>query len=408
MNEGSLKDLVDLVLKSIDALPNPPRELVRKEFIKIKEMILENRSPRIMIVGRRGAGKSSLINAIFQERVADVGSVLSETGKAIWHNFENKKGTIRILDTRGIGDRTKPESSNFENAIDEIKNEVEKECPDAILFLCKAKEVDAHISEDIKNVALIRQFVHEKHSYDLPLAAIVTQIDELDPKRVEPPYENDQKQQNIKAAIDAIKQVLEKSEIDLLKVIPVSTYAEYDNGERVYDNFYNIDLLIEYLMKILPNTAQLQLARLSALKKVQRKFAKVLITSTATVCSGIAATPIPVADVIPITSAQIAMIVGIAYISGRELTKRSALEFLSALGVNVGASFAIREGARAIAKLFPGAGNAVSASIAFAGTWGIGVAAMAYFIDGATIEEVKFQFEEGKKEYNGKKQLANN
>ncbi len=85
--------------------------------------------------------------------------------------------------------------------------------------------MDAHISEDIKNVALIRQFVHEKHSYDLPLAAIVTQIDELDPKRVEPPYENDQKQQNIKAAIDAIKQVLEKSEIDLLKVIPVSTYA---------------------------------------------------------------------------------------------------------------------------------------------------------------------------------------
>ncbi len=148
-----LKTWLTWFLKSIDALPNPTRELVRKEFIKIKEMILENRSPRIMIVGRRGAGKSSLINAIFQERVADVGSVLSETGKAIWHNFENKKGTIRILDTRGIGDRTEPESSNFENAIDEIKNEVEKECPDAILFYVKPRKW-MHIFQKILKMLL--------------------------------------------------------------------------------------------------------------------------------------------------------------------------------------------------------------------------------------------------------------
>src|SRR6185295_4874548 len=106
------------------------------------------------------------------------------------------------------------------------------------------------------------------------------------------------------------------------------------NGKRVYDNFFNIEVLIEYLMEVLPNTAQLQLARLSALKKVQRKFARVLVASTATVCSGIAATPIPVADLIPITTAQIGMITGIAYLSGRELSNKSAMEFLGALGVN--------------------------------------------------------------------------
>lgn len=403
MNDGNLHELVDLVLKGIDRLPNPPRESIKREFTKIKEMILENRPPRIMVIGRRGAGKSSLINAIFQEKVAAIGSVLSETGKAEWHTFENKKGAIQILDTRGIGDRTKPESANFEHAIDEIKHEIEKGCPDAILFLCKAKEVDAHISEDVRNVTAIRTFVHDQHNYELPLAAVVTQIDELDPKRVEPPYENDQKQRNIKAAVDALTQVIEKSRIGLLKVIPVSTYAEYDNGRRVYDNFFNIDILIEYLTEVLPNTAQLQLARLSAVKKVQRKFAKILVASIATVCSGIAATPIPVADLIPITSTQIGMITGIAYISGRELSKKSAMEFLAALGVNVGAGFAIREGARALIKfVFPMAGNAVSAAIAFAGTWGIGEAAMAYFIEDATVEEAKQRFAKAKKEYEEK------
>ena len=404
MKEDNLKELVDLVLKAIDMLPKPIRESVKREFIKIKEMILENRPPRIMVIGRRGAGKSSLINAIFQDNVAAVGSVLSQTGKAEWHKFENKKGAIHILDTRGIGDKTKPEFSNFEHAIDEIKHAIEKECPDAILFLCKAKEVDAHIAEDVRNVTAIRRFVHRQHSYDLPVAGIVTQIDELDPKRVEPPYENDQKQHNIKTAVSALAEALKNSEIELLKVIPVSTYAEYDNGKRVYDNFFNIEVLIEYLMEVLPNTAQLQLARLSALKKVQRKFARVLVASTATVCSGIAATPIPVADLIPITTAQIGMITGIAYLSGRELSNKSAMEFLGALGVNVGAGFALREAARALIKIvFPGIGNTVAAAIAAAGTWGIGEAAIAYFIEDATVEEAKRRFASVKKQHEEKK-----
>src|SRR5690606_34646628 len=203
--------------------------------------------------------------------------------------------------------------------------------------LCKAKEVDAHITEDIRNVTHIREFVRVEHDYQLPVAAAVTQVDELDPKRIEPPYENEQKRHNIKAAVDALQQSLRKCDIDLLKVIPVSAYAEYKDGNRVYDNYWNIDVLVEYLMESLPNEAQLQFARLSALKKIQQKFARALVGSTATICAGIAATPIPVADLIPITSAQIGMITGIAYLSGRELSRKSAMEFLAASGVNVGA-----------------------------------------------------------------------
>lgn len=403
MSNENLNGIVELVMKAIEKLPDPPREHIRNEMHKIKEIVMDNRPPRILILGRRGAGKSSLINALFKEKVAAVGSVLSETGKAKWHTFENSKGAINILDTRGLGDRTKPESANFAKAIEDIKSEVRGTCPDAILFLCKAKEVDAHVNKDVENVHTIRKFISDSHGYEIPVAALLTQVDELDPKRVEPPYENSQKQENIHKAVRALQDAFNASNMDLMKIIPISAYAEYENGNRTYDNYWNVDLVIEYLMEALPNEAQLQLARLSSLKKTQRKFARVLVGSTATVCAGIAATPIPLADVIPITTAQIGMITGVAYIAGRELSKKSAGEFLAALGINVGAGFALREGARALIKfVFPGAGNAVSAGMAFAGTWGIGEAAIAYFINEASIEEAKRTFKKAKEEHDEK------
>jgi len=393
-------EILEILLKVIDRLPDPPREKVKKELNIIKELLMDNRAPRILILGRRGAGKSSLINAIFNEPVAKIGSVLSETGKAEWHAFENDKGAIDILDTRGIGDRSRPESANFTNAIEDIKAEIKVNCPDAVLFLCKAKEVDAHITKDIENVIEIRKFISSNYDYDPPVVALLTQVDELDPKRIEPPYEDKLKQENIKKAVRALNDSFSASNIGLLKVMPVSAYAEYENDIKSYDNYWNIDILIEYLMEILPNSAQLQLARLSSLKKAQVKVARVLTRSTATICAAIAATPIPVADVIPITTAQLGMIMGIAFISGRELSKKSAMEFLAALGINVGAGFVLREGARALIKfVFPGGGNMISAGVAAAGSWGIGEAAISYFIDGKDIDEAKQRFKAVKKEH---------
>ena len=225
-------------------------------------------------------------------------------------------------------------------------------------------------------------------------------MDELDPKRVEPPYENEIKQKNIKASISAITTAFNENNIDLLRVVPISAYAEYENGKRVYDNCWNVDNLVEYLIDVLPNEAQVEMVRLAAVTKIQRKVARKLVASTAIVCAGIAATPIPVADVIPITTAQIAMIIGIGYIAGKPLSKDTANQFMAALGVNVGAGFALREAARALIKfVFPGGGNVVSAGVAAAGTWAIGEAAIAYFIENKSIEAAKRSGQEARRKH---------
>jgi predicted GTPase len=407
MADNLFATISELAERAIERIPEATGHATRNELMILKELLMDARAPKLMILGRRGAGKSSLINAIFGERMAAVGSVLSETGKPTWYSYAGPRGEMKILDTRGLGDRTRPEAANFQDALDEIRAGLVDEFPDAILFLCKAKDVDSHIAQDVANIEAVRAFIAEKHRYQAPIVAVVTQVDELDPKRVEPPYEDETKRRNIATAVRAIEEALAASGLALAKVIPVSTYAEYaadaaGGNERVYDNYWNIEELVDYLVEVLPRSAQVQMARLAQLRAVQQKLARKLTAAAAAVTAGIAAVPIPVADILPITAMQIGLISGIAYVSGRELSKKAAKEFLVALGANVGAAFALREGARALAKfVFPGAGSAVSAGVAFAGTWALGEAAIAYFIEKRPIEEARERFRRKKKEKEG-------
>lgn len=398
MENKRLEEIIELILQGVDKLPDPPRETIKAELMKIKELIVDSRPPKIMIIGRRGAGKSSLINAIFKKNVASVGSVLSETPFGSWYSYSNEKGSIEIMDTRGLGDATQPENSKFKTSIEELKSELEKKHPDVILFLAKSKEVDSRIDEDIKNVKEIIEFIEKQHDYKIPIIAATTQVDELDPIDVLQPYDDEEKQENISKAVKRISDIFEQNSIKLMNNIPISAYARFRDDKIVNERFWNIDILVEYLVDNLPREAQLELARIAKITKVQRKLARIIVTSAATICSGLAATPIPLGDIIPITATQISMIIGIGYIAGLKLDKGTAIRFLTAIGADLGAAVALREIARALVKfVFPGGGLVVSASIAFAGTWAIGEAAIAYLIEEKTIEEAKDIFSSTKK-----------
>lgn len=388
---------VEVVLAQMtNMIPEAQREKLKQEIKMLKELLLDKRSPRLMIIGRRGAGKSSLINAIFGERVADTGAVLSKTGRSQYYAYQSRRGKLDILDTRGLGDRTKPETANFQNAIDDIKASIETDYPDAILFLCRAKDVDSNIDVDIKNVLEIRNHINIKHKFNAPVIGIITSVDELEPKRIEPPYDDKKKRANIDVAIKAVESAFIATGLDLIKVIPTSAYTEYDENDKnriTYQNYWNIETLLTYLIDVLPNSTHLELARLAKIRSLQVKVARTIMGATATIAAGIAVVPIPLADIIPITAAQVGMIVGIAYISGRELSQQSAIEFMTALGINVGTGVLLREAARALIKfVFPGGGLVVSATVAAAGTVALGESAIAYFIEGQSIEDAKNKF----------------
>ena len=59
--------------------PRPVLSSLEAELAVIEQYIVNARAPRIALVGRRGSGKSSLVNAIFGAPLAETGAVLSTT-----------------------------------------------------------------------------------------------------------------------------------------------------------------------------------------------------------------------------------------------------------------------------------------------------------------------------------------
>lgn len=398
-HKSQVRELIGLYREKIWSLvPGPYRTRVGEELKELEELIMESRAPRIAVVGRRGAGKSSLINAIFNAEVAAVGAVKSTTGRGRWYEYAGERGKLDILDTRGLGEGSGPaEESTASNALGETAAAVSAKCPDAILFLCKAKEVDARIDEDLKNLGEILKLIEKTHGYRAPVVGVVTQVDELDPVEVLPPYDDETKSNNIQEAREQLWKKLTPLAGEGIAVIPTSAYMRFEGGRVAASRRWNIDHLVEYLTEKLPRSARLELARISRVKSVQRKLART-ITATAVALAGAAgAQPIPVADMPVITGIQAGMIIGIGYVSGRRLDGKGVKEFMSALGLNVGAAFVLREIARALVKLFPGGGNFISGTVAAGATWAIGQAATAYFVEERKLKEVKKVYRQKRK-----------
>ncbi|MGC1481140.1 MAG: hypothetical protein WA771_11590 [Chthoniobacterales bacterium] len=145
----------------------------------------------------------------------------------------------------------------------------------------------------------------------------------------------------------------------------------------------------ERICEALPPSARLEFARMTDAREAQRKIAMSSMKSFTAVCGVIGVQPIPLADLPVLMAIQTLMVGMIIHVSGRRLSPRLVAEFLGALGVNFGIGLAFRQGARALLKVVPVWGHAISGAMAGAGTYAIGRAAIAYFIDDAPRDEAR-------------------
>ena len=145
------------------------------------------------------------------------------------------------------------------------------------------------------------------------------------------------------------------------------------------------DRLCDYL----PEDAQLEMARFLAARGAQARLAGTVLKAFGAVAGVIGVQPIPLADFPVLLALQMFMVSLIIYVSGRDFSLRVAGEFAASLGIGFGAGLVFRETARAAVKILPVWGHVISGGVAGAGTYALGRAAIAYFIEGRSVPRVR-------------------
>ena len=397
-DKEKMKELITIIDKLFDVIPVENKTL--KDSIKkivlgpaieeIRKMVEDSRPPVLMLMGRSGHGKSSLINALAGKEVAIVNDFQPQEPQSEPYliTFLEENSVWKVIDTRGIFESTKPDGSIEDNAMKVLKDNILHHKPDILMHVISTPEVRS-MQMDLEFRKELKTFIQKELKFDIPLLMILNKADTFKNPREWPPEKyptkaaqldeqmnyviNDilkaQKKQ-INLTIPYYGYTLEKS--DYLAIVPVCTLE---------DDLWNIDNLSDLIGTNLNQSAQLDFYQAQKRKKPLKAFSSSIIKRFSTIAGGVGATPIPVSDIALLVPLQLLMITVIGALAGRELTKETALEYLATAGINIGAGVGLREIARQGAKLVPFGSVVISGPLAASSTWAIGKSAELYFFN---------------------------
>ncbi len=320
----------------------------------IGEKIKNLNTLNIIVAGKTGVGKSTLINSVFREKLAETGM-----GKPVtphMRRLEKKGVPLNIFDTRG-----------FELGKD-VQKQVKDEIVDTINKGLATKDINKTIHciwycintasnrVEPEELGWIREFTKENQITQVPIIIVLTQSFS-------------------KKNADAMRKMILEENLDVVQVIPVPA-EDYAIDDEYTAKAYGLDALIHIMGEALPEELEDTLQNVQIASIEAKKLRAQAAIATATLAAvGECAVPIPLADCALLIPTQLGMIASITVIFGFEVNKSILTAFLSS---TLGAGGATLLGKTIVAnllKLIPGGGSAAGAAIS-ASTAGVITAAL--------------------------------
>jgi len=364
MNQPVLLHIVERLENFLGKLPETIKKPILSELTPLKELFLQQRPPRFVLLGSTKKSVPELMR-IFFDLPEDEPTVDAPMSIFRWQEISiGGRGTISILDARGA----------LDSPGKRIEDELKRQAADMILFLDDDNDKRRARKAEIEALIVCRDWNGTARAKTKAVGIAFSSSK----ARAAHNHEKEEATHSQELA-SSLRKAL-KTEDESFQI--VSFGSEKNSPDQARE-------LMSILGRELPNAARIEMIRISRDRETQREVAQILVKSTTAICAAIGAQPIPLADLPILTTLQLVMVSGIMYLSGRERSLRAATEFIGAIGANVGAGMLLREGARAVLKFFPGWGNVVCGMVAGAGTYAIGRAAVAFFLEGVSLKQAR-------------------